>query len=135
MSVALAIAAGLVAALGLRALRRWLPANWPRVPRSPVVAGGVAGDLERIGRTVAGASYAGEMHWRLRPVLREVAAVGVQRWGIDLDNDPDAARALLAPETWEIVRPDRPRPDDPFAHGLAHEELRDVVADLERVFA
>ncbi len=131
----LAIATVLVAASAARAVRRWLPAKWPRTPQPSPLAGGVAGELERIARTVAGASHAGEMHWRLRPVLREVAAAGLRRSRVELDGDTDAARALLAPRTWELVRPGRLRPDDPFAPGLGREELLDVVADLERLFS
>ena len=131
MTAVLAVAAVLVAAWALRALRRWLPAAWPRGPRSPMAADSVSGDLERVQRTVAAAWHAGEMHWRLRPLLREVAAAGLRRRRVDLDADPIAARALLSPRTWELVRPDRPRPDDPFAPGLGRDELQAVLDDLE----
>ena len=119
----------------MRALRRWLPAAWPRGPQPSVPAGGVAGDLEWVQRTVAAASHAGEMHWRLRPVLREVASVGLRLRRVDLDGDPGSARALLSPLTWELVRPDRPRPDDPFAPGLGRDELRAVLDELEALLA
>jgi hypothetical protein len=79
----------------------------------------------------AATSHAGELHLRLRPVLREIAANGLRRRGVDLDEQPQAAQELLAPETWELVRPDRPRPDDAFARGLAPARLNAVLDDLE----
>ena len=42
-----------------------------------------------------------------------------------------AAQELLAPDTWELVRPDRQRPDDAFARGLAPARLDAVLDDLE----
>jgi hypothetical protein len=50
---------------------------------------------------------------------------------VELDTQPQAAQKLLAPETWELVRPDRPRPDDAFAPGLAPKRLDAVLDDLE----
>ena len=44
---------------------------------------------------------------------------------------PRPRRQLLAPDTWEVVRPDRPRPDDAFAPGLAPARLDAVLDDLE----
>ena len=131
MTAVLALAAVLVAAWALRALRRWLPAAWPRHAQAPNATRAAVGDLERLERMVAAASHAGEMHWRLRPVLREVAAAGLRRRRVDLDTDPIAAPALLSPRTWELVRPDRPRPDDSFAPGMSRDELRAVLDDLE----
>ena len=78
------------------------------------------GDRERLDRVVSAAtSHAGDLHLRLRPILREIAADGLRRRGVELDAQPQAAQQLLAPDTWELVRPDRPRPDDAFARGLA----------------
>ena len=130
MTAVLAVAPVLVAAWALRALRRWLPPHGlgARDRRRPAT---LSGDLERLQRMVAAACHAGEVHWRLRPVVREVAAAGLRRRRVDLDADPIAARALLSPRTWELVRPDRPRPHDSFAPGLGRDELRAVLDDLE----
>ena len=34
---------------------------------------------------------------------------------------------------WELLRPDRPDPDDRFAPGIEQAELRALVSDLERM--
>ena len=99
--------------------------------RRPAVGEGT-GDRERLDRVVSAAtSHAGDLHLRLRPILREIAADGLRRRGVELDAQPQAAQELLAPDTWELVRPDRPRPDDAFARGLAPARLDAVLDDLE----
>ena len=55
--------------------------------------------------------------------------------GVRLDSAPDAAAAALGPETWDLVRPDRPRPDDRRARGMSPAHLRAVVESLERIGA
>jgi hypothetical protein len=116
VNAVLAVAAVLVVAGAIRALRSALPPTRAAVgPRGPAPAEST-GDLARLERAVSTATaHAGELHLRLRPVLREVAADGLLRRGLDLDRDPEAARAVLAPDTWEIVRPDRPAPADALA--------------------
>jgi len=127
-----AVAAALV--YGLLLLRRALPvapsaldaALAGRTPRAKVDS------LDRAETLVVIAlSNAGDVHWRLRPVLRDVAAEGVHGRGVDLDGDPAAARALLGEEAWELVRADRPRPHDTFAPGLSPAALDRVLAVLE----
>ena len=136
MNVALAVAAALVAAQAVRVLAATLT-TW----RAPGIGGAPgaadrAGDLDRMDRAVATATtHAGDLHVRLRPILREIAGEGLRRRGIDLDADPVAARALLAPGTWELVRPDRPRPAEPFAPGLTRKELDAVLDELEGLLA
>jgi hypothetical protein len=43
----------------------------------------------------------------------------------------------LAPEHvgrwWDLLRPDRPAPDDHFGPGIAEADLRALVDDLERI--
>lgn len=74
------------------------------------------------------------LHFRLRPVLREIASAGLAaEAGIDLDQDPDRARERLAPETWELVRPGRPRPESVDTRGISTASLSAVVSDLETI--
>ena len=111
-----------------------LPAR--RVGRGPPAPVGRRGGRGRpasswIAWSSRATTHAGDLHLRLRPILREIAADGLRRRGVDLDTQPQAARALLAPGTWELVRPDRPRPEDPFAPGLRARRCDAVLDDLE----
>lgn len=88
--------------------------------------------LER--RVLLATETAFEVHFRLRPTLREIAAYRLTAHrGIDLDHDREAAEAALGPEAWELVRPDRPPPPDRLARGKPFAELRAAVDALERI--
>jgi hypothetical protein len=77
---------------------------------------------------IAGAAHA---HRRLLPLLRTVAAARLSsRHGIELERRPEAARAVLGEQAWELLRPDRPEPADRFDPGVPREE---VAALIERV--
>ena len=90
-------------------------------------------ELVRLEREVALAQASEfDLHHRLRPVLRDVAAgLLFVRRGIDLDRQPDRAREALGEETFDLVRADREPPWDRTASGPALDELRRVVAGLE----
>ena len=60
-----------------------------------------------------------DVHFRLRPQFREIAAAGLaMQSGIELDREPERAEQRLSPETWELVRPDRPRPERKGTSGI-----------------
>ena len=91
--------------------------------------------LLKLEREVALASTnAFDLHFRLRPVLREVAAhrLAIAR-GLDLDSGSREVRDAVGPELWELVRPDREPPADRFAPGLPLERLRAALDVLERI--
>ena len=91
-------------------------------------------DLERIERLVfTGTETASAVHARLRPLLREIAQGRLQRRGVQLDRSPARARELLGAELWELVRPDRRRPQDPRAPGMSLRELAEIVDRLEQL--
>jgi hypothetical protein len=88
--------------------------------------------LERLERAVRiSFATAGDVHFRLRPLLRDLA---VERLAthrrVDLDREPDRAARLLGEELFELVRADRPRPPDQFAPGLS---VRVVLGFVERL--
>ena len=88
--------------------------------------------LEREVTLAAGTSF--DVHFRLRPVLREVAAHRLAtRRGLALDGGSSEVPALLGPEVWELVRPDREPPADRFARGLPLRRLEGVLDRLERI--
>jgi hypothetical protein len=92
-------------------------------------------ELARVEREVTlGTGTAFDLHYRLRPRVREVAASRLaDRRGIDLERRPDAAHAVLDEAVWELVRPDRPAPRDHHAPGLGLPGLRAVMEGLDRI--
>ncbi|HTZ06964.1 MAG TPA: hypothetical protein VMB53_14600 [Gaiellaceae bacterium] len=79
-----------------------------------------------------GSSNAGHFHARVLPVLREAAATRLAaHHNVDLERQPDAARRLLGDDAWEVVRPDRVEPADPYAPGVPLAQVRAVVDTLE----
>jgi len=84
-------------------------------------------ELERMQREVTlASSSAHDLHFRLLPDLREIATARLERRGL-----------ALAPEHlgrwWELLRPDRPPPEERFGKGISHGELRALIDDLERI--
>ena len=67
-----------------------------------------------------------DLHTRLLPHLREIAAARLERRG--QRPGPDTLGRW-----WELLRPDRPEPKERFAAGIREDELRELVADLERI--
>jgi hypothetical protein len=73
-----------------------------------------------------------DLHFRLRPVLREVAEQRLaDRQGLRLDSGDPRVREALGEELWEVVRPDRETPDVRFARGLEPAAIRRVIERLE----
>ena len=103
--------------------------------RRPAPTSTRIGELERIERAVALANAnAFDLHFRLRPILREIAAHRLwARHAVDLDRAPDRARPLVEDRVWEVVRPGRPAPRDAFGPGLRQRDLAAIVDGLERI--
>lgn len=130
-----------LAAYGLLRLLLALHESLPRAGRSAFdlalrrrpAAAARPEDLERLARELLLAqSTSFDLHYRLRPTLRRLAAALLRsRRGIDLDGEPEAARRALGDEAWELVRPDRPEPEDRFSRGADLATIRTVVASLE----
>jgi hypothetical protein len=96
--------------------------------------GGTPGDLEAIAESVAAArASAADVHRRVRPLLREIAAARLARRGIGLDRDPLQARAVLGEELWEIVRSDRPAPAARDESGMSVAAIAQLTDRLEAV--
>ncbi len=131
------LVAGATLALLLGALRRSYPATAPLRRRAPVrrFRPEPPRALERLEHeTSLGVDGAFELHYRLRPRLRTLAlGLLASHSGISLDREPERARRLLGEETWELVRHDRPPPEDRLAGGLPLPTLRKVVDSLEQI--
>jgi hypothetical protein len=73
-----------------------------------------------------------DLHFRLRPQLRDIAAAGLAtQSGIELEREPERARGRLSPQAWELVRPDRPRPEGAGDRGIDTGSLTAIVTELE----
>lgn len=111
------------------------PSPFERALRRTPPAGERLLDLTPLEDKIALAmSSAGDLHFRLRPMLREIAEHRLLvHHGVELDARPEQARETLGEEVWELVRPDREPPRDRYGPGLPARRLRAVVDVLERI--
>lgn len=133
--LAVVLALGLAAALEriLRAVPRRPSSFDAAFAATPTTAARPA-SLARVERSVALATgTAFDVHYRLRPLVREIASGLLLRRGVELERRPERARELLGPAVWELVRPDRPAPDDRASPGLEIASIERAVDDLERL--
>jgi hypothetical protein len=72
-----------------------------------------------------------DSYYRLRPILREIAAGRLGRNAVELDRPGSRAAELLGPDAWAFVRPDSQRPADHHAPGAELEEIERAVDALE----
>ena len=140
----LAVHVWLLVALGLAMLACMgvIRSAYPSAPspfsaslRRPRVTVDRPRDLVRLEREVSMAgSAAFDLHYRLRPTLVELAtSVLSTRRGIDLEQEPERARAVLGDDVWDLVRPDRPPPPERLGVGIDAAHLECVVSALEQV--
>ena len=106
-----------------------LVAALEREPREPLRPH----ELERLEREVTLAtSTAFDLHYRLRPILSEVAEQRLgDRRGLRLDRGGREVEAALGEELWELVRPDREPPAQRWTSGLEPAAVQRVVERLE----
>ena len=131
-----------VLGIGLVAFLAAVQGAYPRTPspftaslRRPQTAAARPGALIRLEREASMAgSAAFDVHYRLRPSVTGLAAELLSaRRGIDLERDPERARAVLGDDAWEIVRPGRPQPEERHGAGIDEATLDRVVTALEHV--
>ena len=79
--------------------------GWARVLRKPAARERRPSDLEQLERVLGWGQYApGDFNYEVRPLLRRLVAQRVlERHGVDLDARPDAARAIVSAELWDLV--------------------------------
>lgn len=89
-------------------------------------------ELERLERELTlGASTAFDLHYRLRPTLREIAGERLANRGLRLDGGGTEVEEALGEELWELVRADREPPLRRFASGISPAGARRVIERLE----
>jgi len=104
-----------------------LPWGWWRRPRPERIR--ALEELEHAVDFSLGTAF--DVHYRLRPHARRVAAHRLAVRGVSLDRQPVRARELLGADAWELVRPNRPEPEDRNARGLDLASIRKVVEGLD----
>jgi hypothetical protein len=129
---AVLLAAGAVVAAALLPPVPRVERRRRRRPEEPARPQGLRAMERQVG--MAGGS-AGDLHERLCPLLRDIARDRLATAGIDLDRDPEAAALAVGPETWELVRGDRPPPDDRHGAGVPLADVRAAVDRLEQIGA
>jgi hypothetical protein len=81
---------------------------------------------------ILGSADADHAHRRLLPLLRSTASARISaRHGFELARRPEAARALLGEDVWELLRPDRPAPDDRHGPGVPRARVAAVIDKVE----
>jgi hypothetical protein len=92
------------------------------------------GELVRIERELEMATQSAfDTHYRLRPLLRELAATRLAPRGVALDEPGTRAEELLGPDAWELVRPDLDRPAEHHAAGVGLATVDRAVTALEQL--
>lgn len=74
---------------------------------------------------------AGDVHFSLRPILREVAAAAT---GSDDFGPSNPLATRCDPKLWDLLRDDRPAPDDRAAWTLRASDLPPMLSQLEEMF-
>ena len=91
-------------------------------------------ELQRLDRELTmGSTRAFDLHYRLRPILREIAAARLERRGMALDSGSRSVQDALGEDLWELTAPQREPPDNRLAPGPGLEELDRTIARLERL--
>ena len=102
------------------AIARALERDEPEPPR--------LAELERVERELTMATTTSfDLHTRLRPLVREIAASRLANRGERLEE----SEAELGDELWALVRPDRAAPTDRHGEGISREAVHRVVERLE----
>ena len=128
-------AGGLAVLAALRATVERLPAEEPSPidEPPPTRADERPKDLVDLESLVAsGAESEFDLYFRLRPRLRRMAAAKLRLHAIDLESSPGEAAAALGPAAWDVLRPERPRPD-PTARARSLPAITAVAEALERL--
>jgi hypothetical protein len=135
MTLAIEVALVALAAVGAAVCVALLPQSPPSPARAPAPRRARPQQLTRLESLVSSAGTSAlQTHAYLRPVLVEIASRRLAARGRSLDRmSEEAGKALLGEELWEIVRPNRPFPENRHAPGVSVRELRPMLEVLERL--
>jgi hypothetical protein len=119
----------------VRAAHPITPSPFAASLRQPRAVAARPAALVRLEREVSMAgTTAFDVHFFLRPALIDLAGgLLSSRRGIDLEDEPERAQAVLGDDLWELVRPDRSPPLERLGTGIEAARLERVVSTLERI--
>jgi hypothetical protein len=103
---------------------RRAPRREPSLPQQLV-------ELERL--VVSAEASALQMHAYLRPLLAEIAATRLAARGLRIERLTTEDGGLLGDRLWELVRPDRPFPEDRRGPGVSAQQLASMLDTLEQL--
>lgn len=137
----LVVAAGVVVFLAGSLLEIWralaarVPRDggaWERVRATPPAYERRPSDLEQLERVLGWGRYApGDFNYQVRPILRRLVAHRLlEQHGVDVDRGPDAARAHVSPELWDLVVA-KQAPDG--SRVLTTDDVERLVDDIEAI--
>ena len=130
--IGLVVLAGIVVAVCVSLLPDARPARRRRRMASAPARPDQLVALERL--VVSSGSSAVQVHAYLRPLLIEIASRRLAARGQALERMPDPfGRELLGVSLWDLVRPDRPFPEDRQAPGVTPQQLRAMLEALDRL--
>jgi hypothetical protein len=137
LAIWVVIVAGIVLVALIRHSRRVgrpePPRRFEQALRKPKPEQSQTAEFLRMEREIdLGVASAAHSHRRLLPLLRAAASARLaSRHGVELERRPDAARALLGEDVWELLRPDRPEPEDRLGPGVPREQIAAVIERVE----
>lgn len=136
MTLVAEIAALVVAAAGLAVCLSSIPrsGHW-RIARAAAARPTPPDRLARLEQLVnASQMSASHTHAHLRPLLADVVASRLAAHGQALGRmSAEDSRRLLGEELWELVRPDRPFPEDRWSDGVSPQALTNMLDVIERL--
>lgn len=127
-------------ALALLGLVSWLRRSAPRAGESlleralrpPAEEPETLPELAHLERVLMmSAAQEFDLHYRLRPTLREIAAARLAERGLQLDTGGPLVREALGAELWAVVRPDRVAPENRHVKGIGLDGIGRLVERLE----
>ncbi len=130
------IALVVLGAVGVAVALALLPrAPSPRRRRRAVPQRSRPEQLVRVERLVSTAGLSAlHVHAYLRPVLVEIASRRLAARGLAIEQmRAPGGEGLLGEQLWEIVRPDRPFPEERDARGVSADELSAMLRSLEEL--
>jgi hypothetical protein len=91
-------------------------------------------DLLRLERELSmAAARQFDLHFRLRPILRDIATARLEQRGLDIDSGRPQIQELLGDELYELTTAEREPPANRLAPGLGFDGLDRTIGILERL--